>query len=99
MSKMETKSGLSKLSGEYNRGYTKALMDFQKILDYIVLDLKSHHKNLTTKLAKKLIQCCIENRGNLRDYENIDGFIRYNSKTEEFEYYKPDEVKRYNERI
>ena len=90
---MKTKSGLPKLSGEYNKGYTKALMDFQKILNCIVTDLKFHHKNLTAKLTKELIQCCIDNRENLRDYENIDGFIRYNGKTGKFEYYQPDKVK------
>lgn len=45
-------SGILVLSGDFNRGYTKAIMDVVEVLSYIQDDLKSHHKNLTSKSAK-----------------------------------------------
>ena len=77
---------LERLSGEYNRGYTKGIQDIIEVFDYIQGDLKHHKKRLTEKLAKDLLKCCLENRERLR--ESVNGFIRYNGKTEQFEFYE-----------
>ncbi len=80
---------IERLSGEFNRGYTKAIQDIQEVFDYIDDDLRHHNKRLTHKLAKELISCCLMNREHLR--ESMNGFIRYNVSTNEFEFYEPAE--------
>lgn len=40
---------LEKLSGDYIRGYTKAIQDMQEVFTYIQPDLKHHHKNINNK--------------------------------------------------
>lgn len=84
-----TISGLPRLSGDFNRGYTKAIQDIIEIFNYIQPDLKHHHKSLTSKNSMALLQCCLQNRMNLRD-EIGNGFIRYNGTTSEFEYFIPE---------
>lgn len=86
-----TISGLEKLSRDYNRGYTRAIQDLISIFDYIRFDLEHHHKRMNSKIAMKLLQCCLNSSSKLRD--NIgNGFIRYNDdKPELFEYYIPKE--------
>lgn len=79
------KSGLPRLSGDYNKGYTRAIQDIQEVFEYIQSDLKYHHKGFTGKLAVKLLQCCLENRGKLRD--KWAGFIRFNGQKNEFEWF------------
>lgn len=81
-----------RLSPEYIRGYTKAIQDIQKVFDYIQDDLVFYKKRLNHKLAKELLQTCLDNREKLRD--DWDGFIRYNSKIETFEYYEPNRDKK-----
>lgn len=76
---------MERLSGEYIRGYTKAIMDITEVFRYIQPDLKYHHKNLNGKLAVELLQVFLENREALRD--DWDGFIRCNGNTKEFEFY------------
>lgn len=71
-----------RLSGDFNRGYTKAIQDVQKVFEYIEEDLGYHHKKMTGKLAKDLLKCCLNNRERLR--ENMNGFIRWNVKKECF---------------
>ncbi len=83
---METKSGLPRLSGDYNRGYTKAIQDLQEVFEYVQLDLLHHHKKLSGKLCNELLKCCLENREQLR--EDRDGFIRWNCGTNQFEFYQ-----------
>ena len=78
-----------RLSGEYNRGYTKGIQDIIEVFDYIQSYLKHHKKRLTEKLAKDLLKYCLENRERLR--ESVNGFIRYNGKTEQFEFCEPGE--------
>ena len=80
-----------KLSGDYNRGYTRAIMDIKEVFHYIQNDLKHHKKRLTPKLADELINCCLSNRERLR--ESVNGFIRWNRVTEQFEFYEPGEDK------
>lgn len=79
---------MERLSGEYNRGFTKGLLTIQEVIKYIQLDLAHHKKRLTPKLMDDLVQCCIENRERLR--ESINGFIRYNGTTKSFEFYEPN---------
>lgn len=75
------------LSGEFNRGFTKGLCTVKEVFDYIQYDLSHHNKRLTPKLMKRLIECCIENRERLR--ESVNGFIRWNCKKNDFEFYEP----------
>lgn len=79
---------MERLSGEYNRGFTQGLLAVQEVLKYIQPDLSHHHKRLTPKLIDELLKCCIDNRENLR--ESVNGFIRYNGKTNSFEFYEPN---------
>lgn len=83
--------GIERLSGDFNRGYTRAIQDMIEIFNYIIPDLQHHHKRLTEKVAKELLQCCLENRERLR--ESVNGFIRYNGVTQSFEFYEPVSVR------
>lgn len=76
---------IEKLSGDYIRGYTKAIQDMQEVFTYIQPDLRSHHKNLTGKLSLSLLACCLENREKLR--ERWEGFIRFNGHAKTFEWF------------
>lgn len=76
---------LERLSGDYNRGYTAALTDFQRILKYIEPDLKHHKKPANIKTMMALVNCCINNREKLREHR--DGFIRYNGQLKDFEWF------------
>lgn len=82
-----TKSGLERLSGDYNCGYRTAIQDIIEIFDYVQEDLKSHHKNLTYKTAQQLLKCCLENREKIRERRN-GGFIRFNGQLGDFEYFE-----------
>lgn len=77
-----------RLSGDFNRGYTKAIQDIQEVFNYIEDDLQYHHKRISSKLNKELLQCILTNRENLR--ESMNGFIRWNSKRNCFEFYEPN---------
>lgn len=79
---------LQVLSGEYNQGYTKAILDIRNIFEYVEKDLQYHHKKFNYKLMRELLKCIFENRDKLRDYNNLEGFIRWNCKTEKFEYFE-----------
>ena len=76
-----------RLSGEFNRGYTKAIVDIEEAFPHIIDDLTHHHKRITYKLVAQFLHCCLANRESLR--ENVDGFIRYNKQKDDFEFYIP----------
>ena len=78
---------IERLSGEYNRGYTKAIQDIQEVFRYIVPDLKHHKKRITERTVNELLSCCLTNRERLR--ESQCGFIRFNGIRQEFEFYEP----------
>ena len=78
---------IERLSSDYNQGYTKAMQDMQEIFSYIQEDLKTHHKNLSPNMCKKLISCCLTNRERIRESQR--GFIRYNSSMDDFEFFEP----------
>lgn len=76
------------ISGEFIRGYTRAIQDVQEIFDYVQNDLKYHHKKLNAKLVKELLKVILKNRANIR--EETDGFIRWNNKKQCFEWFCKD---------
>ena len=67
---------MDKLSGDFNRGYTKAIMDAIKIFNSVESDLRHHHKSLTHKKSLELLDCILKNREAIR--EGRSGFIRCN---------------------
>ena len=69
-----TITGLPKLSGDFNKGYTKAIQDIIEVFDYMNNDLKAHNIRMNYAWAEKILKCCLENRMKLRDGWN--GFIR-----------------------
>lgn len=64
---------MERLSGEFNRGYTRAIMDIQAIFSYVQPDLLHHKKRLTPKLMGELLSCCLD---------------KWNGKSEKFEFYE-----------
>lgn len=80
---------IEKLSGDFIRGYTKAIQDISEVFDYVNNDLKCHKKRLNNKLAKELLKCILENRENIREDKN--GFIRWNCVLNKFEWFKRSE--------
>ena len=60
----------TRLSGEYNNGYRKAVMDVMEVFSYIEPDLRHHRKGMTFKTAQKLLKCILENREKIK-VENI----------------------------
>lgn len=80
---------IEKLSGDFIRGYTKAIQDISEVFDYVNNDLKCHKKRLNDKLAKELLKCVLENRENIREDKN--GFIRWNCVINKFEWFKRSE--------
>ena len=76
---------IERLSGDYNRGYTKAIQDLLDVFGYIEDDIRHHKVRFTVNTATRLINTCLINRENLR--ENRNGFIRYNGQKKDFEWY------------
>ena len=85
-----TNNGFSRLSGDFNKGYTKAIQDVIEVFAYVNDDLKYNHMRMNYNWAEKILKCCLENREKLRD--NWNGFIR----TEKSESGKRDIVKWYD---
>lgn len=81
---------LQRLSGEYIRGYTKAIIDIEKVLKNVQNNLVSHRKRLNFKVAMQTLKLFLENRKNFR--ENCDGFIRWNVQKNELEQFKDDSM-------
>lgn len=82
-----------KLSGDYNRGYSRAILDLIQVFDYVNDDLNYHGRRLNYRLAKSLLQCCLENREVLREdgyrTDREAPFIRWNKQKNDFELYYP----------
>ena len=78
---------MDRLSGDYNKGYTKAIQDITKIFGYIQSDLTHHKIRMTDKIVAKLLQRCLAEREKIRD--DWDGFMRWNSQKEDFEWFNP----------
>ena len=73
---MNTISGFPRLSGEYVRGYTKAIKDIINVFQYVNNELKDNHIKMNYDWVEKILKCCLENREKIRDDWN--GFIRTN---------------------
>ena len=82
---------MERLSGDFIRGYTKAIQDIIEVFEYIEDDLKFHKKRFTNKIALQLLGAILENRECLR--ENCDGFIRFNHSKNCFEWFSEKMVK------
>lgn len=76
------------LSGDYNRGYTKAILDIIDVIKHVKYDLSMHHKTLNAKLIDELMKLYLDNRAAIRD-EIGGGFIRWNCKLNKLEFYTP----------
>lgn len=81
----DTLSGFSRLSSDFNRGYTKAIQDLAKEVKSVQVDLRAHKKNINYKTLEELLSLFLEHRENFR--ENRDGFIRYNVQKTALEFY------------
>lgn len=88
----DTASGFTRLSGDFNRGYTRAIQDVIEVFKCINHDLQVNHMRMNYAWAEKILKCCLENREKLRDDWN--GFIR----TEKSDSGKRDVVKWYDYR-
>lgn len=75
------------LSGDFNRGYTKAIRDIEDAFVYVQGDLTMHRKRFNFKLIVRLLELFLNNRENFR--ENRDGFIRWNTKEGSLEFFDP----------
>lgn len=82
---------MERLSGDYNRGYTKAIKDIEDVFVYVQEDLTMHKKRFNFKLIVRLLELFLNNRENFR--ENQDGFIRWNTKENNLEFFNPKERK------
>ena len=86
---------MERLSGEFNRGYTKAIQDMEDAFEVVQNDLNSRNKRLNFKLAFRIIDLFLKNRENFR--EDRSGFIRWNTKLNDLEFYTPTEGRCRNE--
>lgn len=74
------------LSGDFIRGYTKAIKDIEDVFVYVQDDLTQHKKRFNFKLIIRLLELFLNNRANFR--ENRDGFIRWNPKLNNLEFFE-----------
>lgn len=82
---------MDRLSGDFNRGYTKAIQDITEVFTYVQDDLLYHKKRLNFKLAIEILKLCLHNRESIR--ENRSGFIRWNTQKQGLEFFTPNEKK------
>lgn len=78
---------IERLSGDYNRGYTKAIQDIIKIFEYVNNELTFRKKRMNYKLAMQLLKTILSERQNIRDRIG-DGFIRWSIQKQDFEYFQ-----------
>lgn len=78
---------IERLSGEYNRGYTKAIQDIIEIFEYVNNELTFRKKRMNYKLAMQLLKTILSERQNIRDRIG-DGFIRWSIQKQDFEYFQ-----------
>lgn len=76
---------IERLSGDYIRGYTKAIQDITDVFDYIRDDLRRHNVRFNSDTANKLLKTCLMHREQIR--EDMNGFIRWNANKKDFEWY------------
>lgn len=76
---------IERLSGEYIRGYTKAVRDIADIFEYIHPDMVHHRKQMNHNRAAQLMKVILKNREQIRD--GWSGFIRFNRQLDDFEWH------------
>lgn len=87
---------IERLSGDYVRGYTKAIQDTIAIFEYTRPDLMHHRKQMNHNRAMQLLKIILKHREQIRD--NWSGFIRFNRQLENFEWhdtredYEPEDI-------
>ncbi len=89
---------MERLSGDYIRGYTKAIQDTIEVFEYIQQDLKRHHKNLNGKISIMLLEAILKHREEIRERKAIaswdckkEGFMRWNKLKNDFEWFSRKE--------
>ena len=93
----KTISGLPRLSGDFVRGYTKAIQDMENAFICVNQDLIHHKMRLNYDWAMKILHCFLMNREKFR--ENRNGFLRTElsdkGKREVIRYYEPKQEEAY----
>lgn len=74
----------------FNMGYTAALMDLEKLLPCAIADLK-RARRLNEKQLSIALALFIDHREEIRN--GSDGFVRWNFKKKELEWYASQEVR------
>lgn len=82
---------MERLSGDFVRGYTKAIKDIEDVFVCVQDDLSVHKKRFDFKLIIRVLELVLRHRENFR--ENQDGFIRWNTKENNLEFFNPQETK------
>lgn len=78
---------MDRLSGDFIRGYTKAIQDIEDVFVYVNYELVTYHKKrFNFKLIIRLLELFLKHRENFR--ENGKGFIRWNKKLNNLEYFE-----------
>lgn len=90
----ETNSGFERLSGNFNRGYTKAIQDIIKVYGCVNEEVKCKKLKWNIGLILKVLDCFLVNREKFRDDKGSSiGFIRFikdeKGKWSNVEYYEP----------
>lgn len=74
---MQTNSGFERLSGDFNRGYTKAIRDITNVFEYVNRELNFRKVRMNYALVVKILDCFLKNREKFRDDMGTStGFIR-----------------------
>lgn len=76
------------LSGDFVRGYTKAIQDMETEFKCVQDDLICYRKKMNYKFARDVLKLFKEHRENFR--ENQNGFIRWNVQRQELEFFNPN---------
>ena len=80
---------MERLSGDFVRGYTKAIKDVEDAFCYVQEDLSKRKMRWNYKLIVRLLELFLRHRENFR--ENRDGFIRWNTKLNNLEFFERSE--------
>lgn len=85
-SEMPRERSWERLSGDYIRGYTKAIRDVEESVVSNLLALKVQKVKWSIKIIKELFECIMEHRAKIREKKN--GFVRWNVISKKFEWYE-----------
>lgn len=82
---------MERLSGDFNRGYTAALMDVSSLIPVVVAELKRVRRVGNLKYWEAAMALIVEHRAEMRDKRA--GFVRWNFERKELEWYAPEEMR------